>query len=246
MRLALRERGADAHRKREPSDPGAGPGEHSATRETGSCACRSPRIGPPASTSATPATSAKQPRSAVPPDGRTLDDTAMRRIRGLLCRAIEVASLVCAETRASSDVWPPVAVAVALVATSTSLVKDAPAPAFVFALVFRTSPSAPCSCSPLTTRRGCLCPKGTVRCRARWWLLCWPSRTPPSPTTSSSDSSRAVGVCWNRASAGSSFRGKPVLGADPPRGTDYRRRGPSRNSRGAGRHHPGGGVPLWF
>ena len=74
LRLAL---GADAHRKPEPSDPGAGPGERSATRETGSCACRSPRIGPPASTSATPATSTKQARSAVPPDGRTLDDTAM-------------------------------------------------------------------------------------------------------------------------------------------------------------------------
>jgi hypothetical protein len=53
-----------------------------------------------------------------------------------------------------------------------------------------------------------VCPEGAVRWLARGWLLCWPSRTPPSLTTSYSDSSGpAVGVCWNRASAGSSFRG---------------------------------------
>ena len=57
-----------------------------------------------------------------------------------------------------------------------------------------------------------LTPRPAVSCAARWWLLCWPSRRPSSPTTSYSDSSRAaVGVCWNRASTGSSFRGKPGL-----------------------------------
>jgi hypothetical protein len=59
------------------NDLGVGPGDRSATRGTARYACRSPRIGPPASTSATPATSSKQARSPIPPDGRTVDDTAM-------------------------------------------------------------------------------------------------------------------------------------------------------------------------
>ncbi len=41
------------------------------------CACKSPRIGPPAGTSATPATSAKQAHSPIPSDGRTVDAAAM-------------------------------------------------------------------------------------------------------------------------------------------------------------------------
>lgn len=41
------------------------------------CACKTPRIRPPASTSATPATSAKQARAPIKPDGRKVDDTAM-------------------------------------------------------------------------------------------------------------------------------------------------------------------------
>jgi hypothetical protein len=43
----------------------------------GRCACTSPRIGPPASTSATPATSAKQARSPIPSDGHTVTAAAM-------------------------------------------------------------------------------------------------------------------------------------------------------------------------
>ena len=48
-------------------------------------------------------------------------------------------------------------------------------------------------------------------------------------------SGAAIGVCWNRASAGSSFRGKGGLGADRSRWPDSRRRDRSRNWRQGGR-----------
>ena len=41
------------------------------------CACKTPRIAPPASTSATPAASAKQARAPIPAHGREVDDAAM-------------------------------------------------------------------------------------------------------------------------------------------------------------------------
>ena len=76
------ERGTDGRGKTlRPSvnsgDPCIGPGDRSATRRTATCACKSPRIGQPASTSATPAASAKQARAPIPPHGRKVDDAAM-------------------------------------------------------------------------------------------------------------------------------------------------------------------------
>ena len=55
---------------RHSGDPRIGRGDRSATRRTATCPCKSPRIGPRASTSATPATSSKQGRPPIPPHGR--------------------------------------------------------------------------------------------------------------------------------------------------------------------------------
>jgi hypothetical protein len=83
LRLAVCQGGADRRRKRyghssaPSSDAGVNPGDRSTRRGTARCACNSPRIGPPASTSATPANSAKKACSPIPPAGRTVDDTAM-------------------------------------------------------------------------------------------------------------------------------------------------------------------------
>ena len=52
------------------SEVGVNAGGCSATRVAARCACRSRRIGPPASTSATPATAAKQDRQPIPPERR--------------------------------------------------------------------------------------------------------------------------------------------------------------------------------
>jgi len=74
LSLAICERGADGRRKRygHPPGPAVTPAYAPVTapprRGTVGCACRPPRIGPPASTSATPATSAKHARALVPPD----------------------------------------------------------------------------------------------------------------------------------------------------------------------------------
>ena len=53
--------------------------------------------------------------------------------------------------------------------------------------------------------RGLGCPEGTVSSLACWWLLCSPSRRPPSPRTNFSDSSKgAIGVCSDPARTDSS------------------------------------------
>ena len=58
------------------SEAGVDAGGCSATRAVARCACRSRRIGPPASTSTTPATSPKQGRRPIRPERPTVDDAA--------------------------------------------------------------------------------------------------------------------------------------------------------------------------
>ena len=64
--------------RQERADPRMGPGDRSATRRIAAhaCFCKSPRIGPRASTSAD-RTLSKQARPPIPPHGRKVDDTAM-------------------------------------------------------------------------------------------------------------------------------------------------------------------------
>jgi hypothetical protein len=80
--VAARERGTDARRKTlRPSVSSGYPTKAGVTAPLrdgpATRACKSPRIGPTASTSATPAASAKQARAPITPKRRTVDDTAM-------------------------------------------------------------------------------------------------------------------------------------------------------------------------
>ena len=54
------------------------PGDCWARGATATCACKPPRIGPPASTSTTLATAAKQARRSITTEGPTVEDAAMR------------------------------------------------------------------------------------------------------------------------------------------------------------------------
>ena len=58
------------------SEAGVDAGGCSATRAVARCACRSRRIGPPASTSTTPANAPKQGRRPIRPERPTVDDAA--------------------------------------------------------------------------------------------------------------------------------------------------------------------------
>ncbi len=61
-----------------------------------------------------------------------------------------------------------------------------------------------------------ICPEGTVRWLARWWLLCWPSRTPParrraSPIRPARSAFAGIELAPAPPSAGKQgFRGDPA------------------------------------
>ncbi len=86
LRLVICERG----RRRSPHTPWpfvsvaatrpSAPGDCWAREATATCACKPPRIGPPASTSTTLATAAKQAYRLIPPEVATIDDGAVPEI----------------------------------------------------------------------------------------------------------------------------------------------------------------------